>query len=109
MGQRRRTPDGQTRAQVAALHDAGRSAAQIVAALGISKQAVYSHLHNAGRSMPRAEANGQRWERFATVWNAAPELLLSPDPTPDLAAKVYRTFITDLLRRTAGASESRCR
>jgi hypothetical protein len=70
----KKAPDGVMRSRVVSLFDAGRTVAEIVAEVGISKQAVHVHLHAAGlRSGHRTAVADQR-ERWAKEWNAAPDL-----------------------------------
>ena len=69
-------PIGPTRRRCMELFDAGRRVAEIAAELGISKQAVSSHLKRSDRS-PAKRANLRPRldrERFAAVWNASPTL-----------------------------------
>jgi hypothetical protein len=65
---------GVTRARVVALFDAGRTVAETVAEVAISKQAVYYHLTVAGRHSPRPTIERERRTRWAQEWNAAPDL-----------------------------------
>jgi hypothetical protein len=64
-------PIGPTRGRVVALFDAGRPVAAIVATLRISKQAVYVHLHNAGREPMQRKHEREQLRRWAKEWNAA--------------------------------------
>jgi DNA-binding transcriptional ArsR family regulator len=67
---------GPHRAECLRRFDAGGTVAEIARAVGISKQAVSVHLRASGRDPAAAKGRTQRAgrERFARLWNAAPDL-----------------------------------
>jgi hypothetical protein len=67
---------GPTHAKVLRLFDAGRTVATIARRLRISKQAVSRHLRASGRDPAARDGRSRQSgrERFAALWNAAPDL-----------------------------------